>query len=150
MSAYPRPPQIPATDRWIHVSLATQVLVAYEGETPVFATLVSTGKEGHDSPTGVFQIQSKHVSTTMDDASMPDGAYSIEDVPWTMYFEGNFALHGAFWHNAFGQVRSHGCVNLAPADARWLFSWTTPTLPAAWHGVFADRHRPGTWVVITP
>ncbi len=150
VSAYPRPPQIPATDRWIHVSLATQVLVAYEGETPVFATLVSTGKEGHDSPTGVFQIQSKHVSTTMDDASMPDGAYSIEDVPWTMYFEGNFALHGAFWHNAFGQVRSHGCVNLAPADARWLFSWTTPTLPAAWHGVFADRHRPGTWVVITP
>jgi hypothetical protein len=149
VSAFPRPPQIRATDRWVHVTLSTQVLVAYEGDTPVFATLVSTGKEGHESPTGIFQIQSKHVSTTMDDAASPDGAYSIEDVPWTMYFEGNFALHGAFWHNSFGQVRSHGCVNLAPADARWLFSWSTPTLPASWHGVFADRHRPGTWVVIT-
>ena len=144
-----RPPQVRATDRWIHVTLSTQVLVAYEGDNPVFATLVSTGKEGHASPTGIFQIQSKHVSTTMDDSASADGAYSIEDVPWTMYFEGNFALHGAFWHNAFGQVRSHGCLNLAPADARWLFSWSTPTLPASWHGVFADRHRPGTWVVIT-
>jgi hypothetical protein len=145
-----RPAQVRATDRWIHVTLSTQVLVAYEGDEPVFATLVSTGKEGHASPTGLFQIQSKHVSTTMDDAASPDGAYSIEDVPWTMYFDRNFALHGAFWHNAFGQVRSHGCVNLAPADARWLFSWSTPTLPASWHGVFADRQRPGTWVLITP
>jgi lipoprotein-anchoring transpeptidase ErfK/SrfK len=145
----PRPGAVRRGDRWIHVRLSTQTLVAYEGDVPVFATLVSTGKEGFATPPGVYQIQSKHVSTTMDDDSSPDGAYSIEDVPWTMYFSGNLALHGAFWHNSFGQVRSHGCVNLAPADARWLFSWSTPALPASWHGVFADRSRPGTWVVIT-
>ncbi len=144
-----RPPGVPSTAKWVHVSLAQQSLVAYEGDTPVFVTLVSTGKEGHETPTGLFQIQSKHVSTTMDDEMSPDGAYSIEDVPWTMYFQGNFALHGAFWHSAFGTVHSHGCVNIAPADARWLFQWTTPGLPAAWHGVFADRRNQGTWVFIS-
>jgi hypothetical protein len=144
-----RPRGIPEGANWIHVRLSEQALVAYEGDTPVFATLVSTGKEGFETPTGLFQIQSKHVSTTMDggDAAV-DGEYSIEDVPWTMYFNGNFALHGAFWHDNFGRPRSHGCVNLSPADARWLFSWSTPTLPAAWHGIFADRRHPGTFVYV--
>ncbi|MEM9192612.1 MAG: L,D-transpeptidase family protein [Myxococcota bacterium] len=144
------PDGVPATAKWIHVDLARQSLVAYEGETPVYATLISSGKEGHETPTGLYRIQSKHVSTTMDDLAAEDGAYSIEDVPWTMYFYGNYALHGAFWHYTFGRPRSHGCVNLAPADARWLFHWSSPGLPAAWHGMFADgRERRGTFVFIT-
>ena len=145
-----RPNGVPPEARWIHVDLSEQVLVAYEGDRPVFATTVSTGREGFASPTGTFRIQSKHVSTTMDDLAAGPEAYSIEDVPWTMYFEGNFALHGAFWHNQFGRVRSHGCINLAPADARWLFQWSTPTLPASWHGVFSRRGDMGTYVVIEP
>lgn len=131
-----RPEGVGPTANWIHVDLSEQSLVAYEGDTPVFATLVSTGREGFETPTGLYRIQSKHVSTTMDNLD-GDTAYSIDDVPWTMYFHGNYALHGAFWHYTFGQVRSHGCINLAPADARWLFYWTTPTLPPAWHGVFS-------------
>lgn len=144
-----RPRSIPDTDRWIHVDLSSQTLVAYEGDRPVFATLVSSGREGFETPTGTFRIQSKHVSATMDDTSSPTEAYSIEDVPWTMYFEGSFALHAALWHDQFGRRRSHGCVNLAPADARWLFQWTSPTLPPGWHGVVASSRRPGTWVHIT-
>jgi hypothetical protein len=131
-----RPEGVGPTANWIHVDLSEQSLVAYEGDTPVFATLVSTGREGFETPTGLYRIQSKHVSTTMDNLD-GDTPYSIDDVPWTMYFHGNYALHGAFWHYTFGQVRSHGCINLAPADARWLFYWTTPALPAAWHGVFS-------------
>ncbi len=144
-----RPTQIPEGDRWIHVDLSEQTLVAYEGARAVFATLVSTGREGFATPTGTYRIQSKHVSTTMDDPDSPTEAYSIEDVPWTMYFEGSYALHAAFWHDNFGRVRSHGCVNLAPADARWLFEWTTPGLPPGWHGIIASSRTPGTWVHIT-
>jgi len=144
-----RPTQIPEADRWIHVDLSEQTLVAYEGDRAVFATLVSTGREGFATPTGTYRIQSKHVSTTMDDPDSPTEAYSIEDVPWTMYFEGSYALHAAFWHDGFGRVRSHGCVNLAPADARWLFEWTTPGLPPGWHGIIASARTPGTWVHIT-
>ena len=65
-----------------------------------------------------------------------------------MYFHGSYALHAAFWHDRFGRVRSHGCINLAPADARWLFGWTTPELPAGLHGVRALGANPGTYVFI--
>lgn len=146
----PRPRGVPEGAKWIHVDLSEQTLVAYEGDRPVFTTTVSSGREGHETPVGVFRIQSKHVSTTMDDLASGPEAYSIEDVPWTMYFQGNYALHGAFWHNQFGRVRSHGCVNLAPADARFLFGWSTPTLPASWHGVFATPANAGTYISVTP
>ena len=144
-----RPEDIEEGERWIHVRLSEQTVVAYEGDTPIFATTVSTGRAGFETPTGLFRVQSKHVSTTMDDLTNPDEAYLIEDVPWTMYFEGNYALHAAFWHDGFGRQRSHGCVNLAPADARWLFRWSGPELPASWHGTFATRNRRGSAVYVT-
>lgn len=145
-----RPPEVGPDERWIDVDLSSQTLVAYEGDEPVFATLVSTGRsaDGFDTPTGVFRIRTKHVSATMDDPDGGEEAYSIEDVPWTMYFHESYALHGAFWHNHFGRERSHGCINLSPADARWLFSWAGPELPPGWHGVRSSHERPGTAVVI--
>lgn len=140
-------------ERWVDVSLSKQMLIAYEGDRPVFVTLVSSGKKGtkeepFDTPTGRWRIRSKHVSYTMDGGSPTDGNYSIQDVPWTMFFEGSYALHGAFWHEGFGRVRSHGCVNLGPSDARWLFFWTTPYLPKGWHGVNAHDGSEGSTVVI--
>lgn len=140
-------------ERWIDVSLGAQMLVAYEGTRPVYVTLVSTGRKGtkedpYDTPTGRWRIYSKHVSTTMDGNSASDGNYSIQDVPWTMFFYGSYALHGAFWHRGFGAVRSHGCVNLGPSDARWLFQWTTPFLPDGWHGVNATDDSPGSTVIV--
>lgn len=143
-----RPALVPKNARLIHVRLAEQTLVAYEGERPVFATLVSSGKEGFETPTGLFRIHAKHVSTTMDGLAGEQDEYSIEDVPWTMYFQGSYALHAAFWHDKFGNTRSHGCVNLSPADARWLFEWATPTLPSGFHAAMATRDNPGTYVLI--
>ena len=70
-----------------------------------------------------------------------DGPYDIGEVPWVMYYHHSFAVHGAYWHDVFGNVRSHGCTNLAPADARWIFFWTEPRLPAGWHEMYA---REGT------
>ena len=103
----------------------TGAAVPDEGDRPVFATLVSSGRaaDGFGTPTGSFRIRTKHVSATMDD---PDGgaeAYSIEDVPWTMYFDGARALHGAYWRTRFGYPQSHGCVNLSTGDSHWLFNW---------------------------
>jgi hypothetical protein len=143
-----RPALVPRHARWIHVRLAEQTLVAYEGDRPVFATLVATGKEGFETPQGLFRVHGKHVSATMDGLAGSDEVYSIEDVPWTMYFQGSYALHAAFWHDKLGAVRSHGCVNLAPEDARWLFRWTTPALPSGFHGVIATSDNPGTFVFI--
>ncbi len=149
------PPDLAPNEKWIDVDITRQALVAYEGQTPVFATLISTGRRNaqdkeHDFPTpqGNFHIREKHVTTTMDGDVASDGPYSIEDVPWVMYFEGSYALHGAFWHDQFGHMRSHGCVNMAPDDARTLFAWSSPHLPDGWHGVIATEEKPGTRLVI--
>ncbi len=142
------PEDLSPGERWIDIDLSQQTLVAYEGASPVFATLVSTGRKDFDSPEGSFRIYGKHVSITMDDPEGGEEAYSIEDVPWTQYFEEGYALHAAFWHNGFGRVRSHGCVNLSPADARRLFFWTGPNLSAGYHGIVATRDNPGTRVVV--
>jgi hypothetical protein len=149
------PADLEPNAKWIDVDLTKQLLVAFEGDRPAFATLVSSGKRNandkdkdHPTPSGAFRIREKHVSATMDGDVAADGPYSIEDVPWVMYFEGSYALHGAFWHGNFGHMMSHGCVNLSPADARSLFGWTEPHLPDGWHGVFASDKQPGTRVVI--
>lgn len=137
---------------WVHVDISEQTLVLYEGPRPVFVTLVSSGLDGHDTPVGVFSIQKKLIADTMANLGPEagDDRYRIEDVPWTQYFDGSFALHAAFWHNGFGLRRSHGCVNLSPRDAHRVFSATWPEIPAGWHGVVArDTDVPVSRVVVT-
>ena len=148
----PLPAAARAGERWIDVDLASQTLVAYEGELPAFATLVSTGKgrEGTDTatPKGEFRIWVKLASANMDNLEAEDAAryYAIEDVPYVQYFAKGVGLHGAFWHRAFGHERSHGCVNLAPLDAQRLFAFTSPHLPAGWTAVLPTTIDPGTLV----
>ncbi|MCC6522199.1 MAG: L,D-transpeptidase, partial [Polyangiaceae bacterium] len=129
--------------KWIDVSLLHQRLVAYEGEKPVYATLVSTGaggigdpKKTHATVQGAFLVHTKHVSVTMDGDEAGD-EFDLRDVPFVQYFTQGYALHAAYWHDDFGRARSHGCVNLAPIDAAWLFGWTTPGVPEGWHAAMS-------------
>ncbi len=150
------PPEVGLEDAWIDVDLEHQTLVAYEGRRAVFATLVSTGRvrdpddplRDMRTPVGLFRLTSRHVTHTMDGDHAVDGPYSIEDVPYVMYFQLAYALHSAFWHDGFGRPRSHGCVNLSPLDARWMFQWAGPPLPQGWHGIYPTAEHPGTWVWI--
>ncbi len=145
-----RPPAWAAVGvKWIDVSITRQTLVAYEGTRAVYATLVSTGvggtgdpEETHATIQGAFKIYEKHVSVTMDGHEASD-AFDLRDVPFVQYFHKGFALHAAYWHDDFGHPHSHGCVNLAPADAAWLFQWTDPHLPPGWHGTLATTPREG-------
>ncbi len=149
------PTDLGPDEKWIDVNLSTQSLVAFEGQKPVYATIISSGRHNdkdpskdHRTKTGTFRIREKHIAATMDDDSASDGPYSIQDVPWIMYFHGGIALHGAFWHSNFGHERSHGCVNLEPYDAKNLFEWAGPRLPDGWHGVHATDANPGTRVIV--
>jgi hypothetical protein len=139
--------------RWIDVSINHQILVLWEGEQPVYATLVSTGKDGlgdpettMSTPLGTFTIQQKHVTHTMDSREA-DTEFELRDVPWVMYFKGSYALHGAYWHDDFGRERSHGCVNLSPIDARYVFEWSLPDVPAHWHGAYSGSSFGGGTIV---
>ena len=143
-------------ERWLDINVSTQTLVAYVGTKPVYATLVSSGKESkikekdHRTPRGEWRIREKHVATTMDGDGTAAGdlPYSIEDVPFVAYFERSYAVHGAFWHQNYGVNMSHGCVNLSPLDAKWVFFFTDPQLPAGWHGVWSTDKNPGSRVVV--
>jgi len=146
------PAELLPGERWIDVDIETQTLVAYEGERPVFATLVSTGKgrQGTEqaTPKGVHRIWIKLRSSDMDNLESEDAAryYAIQDVPWVMYFERGYGLHGTFWHRSFGNVRSHGCVNVSPLDAQRLFHWTSPRLPSGWTAALPSPYEAGTLV----
>jgi hypothetical protein len=140
------PPTGAAPDeKWFDVDLDDQVLVAYEGTRPVYATLVSTGKWQHETPVGVTRVVSKHETARMD-SDKPGELYSVADVPWTMYYDRSFALHTSYWHDGFGGVRSHGCVNLSPRDARILYHWSSPDVPPGWITVYGDADNPGSLV----
>ena len=141
--------------KWIDISIKQQSLIAYAGRTPVYATLISSGRAGlgdpdktESTPRGTFMIYQKEVASTMDGDEDKGDSYNLRDVPFVQYFHKGYALHGAYWHDDFGKVRSHGCVNLAPKDAAWLFEWTDPSVPAEWHGVL-NKER-GTVVHIHP
>jgi len=141
-----------ATERWIDVDLAQQTIVAYEGTRPVFASLVSTGrgpaKSDFATPVGAHRIWVKIFTTKMDNLQNEDVEkhYALEDVPWVQFFDKAVALHGVFWHRDFGHIHSHGCVNLAPIDARWLYAFTSPHLPIGWTAVYPTKAEPGTVV----
>ncbi|NOK35119.1 L,D-transpeptidase family protein [Corallococcus exercitus] len=133
--------------RWLDVDLEAQTLIAYEGDRPVYATLISSGKPGTDTPEGLFRIWVKFAEADMT-GRMGSASYRVATVPWTMFFEGDFALHTAYWHDRFGEPVSHGCINLAPKDARALYGWTTPEVPTGWSMAHATPDDPGTWVRI--
>lgn len=121
------PVQKPAeieTRKWISVDLHEQVVIAYEGTAPVFATLISSGMDEWPTHEGLFQIYARYTLTRMTGGYLRPDYYYLQDVPWTMYFDEDIGFHGAYWHDDFGSRRSHGCVNMALTDAHWLFKWS--------------------------
>ena len=127
--------------RSIVVSIADQMLRAYQGDELILETPVSTGLDPNSTEVGNFHVRIKRPSQTMSgftsstgevvgtgSESTPDTAglstYEVEDVPNVMYFDFDAeALHGAYWHNNFGNKMSHGCVNLPLDVADFLYQW---------------------------
>jgi hypothetical protein len=141
-------------EKWIDVNLTKQTIVLYEGTKPVYATLISSGEAGledheHSTATkrGIFRIHTKHMSSTMSSAEAGE-EFELREVPYVQYFDEGYAMHGAYWHDRFGIPKSHGCINLAPEDARRIFFWTEPQLPTAWHGVLLPLR--GTVLFVHP
>ncbi len=143
-----RPEGVGPTDKWIDVNRFEQTLAAYEGDRLVYATLVSSGLPQWDTDLGLFRIYMKVRQAKMSGRDGKPDYYFLEDVPWAMYFNKDMALHGAYWHDKFGFKHSHGCVNLPPADALWLWNWTTPDATDKSFVAVSDRknNTEGTWV----
>ena len=127
-------PEIPNELKRLEVRLSEQILIAYELNTPVFMSRVATGGKFRD---GNFSTQPGHYLTFhkrpsrhMAAGNLAAGGYDLPGVPWISYFtESGVSIHGTYWHNNYGKPRSHGCINMTPAAAKWIYRWTTPLVP---------------------
>ncbi len=144
--AAPRPSGVADDEIWIDVELEQQTLGLLVGDTPIFLTMIASGKHDHATPTGVFRIRSKMATSNMDSLPSDDEAYAVEGVPWAQFFHKRYGLHGTFWHNRFGRRTSHGCVNLSAKDAAFLFAVTSPDVLPGWSMAFHHEEERGTVV----
>lgn len=140
------PVRVYSGERRIDINLATQTLTCTEDSCtefmegvfryehlPVFTTLVSSGRSPFNTPTGNFAVYAKDVTTDMSGFGGTSEYYYVPNVPYVLWFNGNYSIHGAYWHNDFGNVRSHGCVNV-PVDAgAWIFNWAPVGTPVYVH-----------------
>jgi hypothetical protein len=117
-------PQGNTNCRWVDVNLTEQNLVVYENCQAVFATLVSSAKSPSITPEGTFTIFYREILLPLfsNDNVVAEPFY-LQDVPWLLFFYENWAIHGTYWHDHFGEAWSHGCINVSPYDARWLYQW---------------------------
>lgn len=144
-------PDVPFEEKKIVVDLATQSLTAYESERPVFMARISSGvrmsEGGFATPRGYYRTTFKRPCRHMVTQPSEFGSgFDLPGVPWVSYFTSDgIALHGAYWHNNFGVPSSHGCVNMTPKAAKWIYRWTVPTVPP---GEYFYSGMNGTQVVI--
>lgn len=141
--------------KWIDVSLANQTLTAYEGQKPIYATLISSGRDVLKDPTqsastarGTFRIRKKVVASALDPREV-HGDFDVNDAPWVMELDPGCTLTGMYWGDGLGEAQTFHAVALSPIDARRIFRWSEPELPEGWYGV-TDAMGEGTTVVVRP
>ena len=155
----PISPDVDPNDKRIDVNLNYQTLSCYEGPTEVYFCRIASGisydpetsqpSDKFATPVGNLLIHWKIISQNMTAGTFQSG-YSTPAVPWSTMISGDgVAIHGAFWHNAFGEKRSHGCINVSPEDAKWIFRWTTPFVSLTQSEVRISLPDHGTMVVTT-
>lgn len=139
-----RPEGVGPSEPWIDVDQREQVLVAHRGDVPVYAALISSSGS---TPRGTFRIYKKSLVQRLKSAFGGPKSWDLH-TPWVQYFAKHFAVHATYWHRSFGKRRSHGCVNMAPADAEWIWAFTSPDLPNGWIKVRDPERNSGTLIRI--
>jgi hypothetical protein len=125
-------PEVPDAMKHILVDTATQSVTAFEGDKAVLSARCSSGGKGTKTPLGEFRTYHKGstIHMTNDGAAGAGRGYDLPGVPWVSFFTSTgVSFHGTYWHNDYGTPRSHGCVNLLPEDAKFLYCWTRPVVP---------------------
>lgn len=130
----PISPDVPSENKRVEVRLDEQLLLAYENERTVFATRVSTGGKRlsgtYTTPVGNFITYHKRPTRHMANGDIASNGFDFPGVPWVLYItESGISFHGTYWHNDYGIPHSHGCINMTPQAAKWLYRWTMPSVP---------------------
>ena len=111
-------PDLAAEPRAILIVLDRQFLGAYEHGILVASYPVSSGRDGHETPTGRFRVTRKDADHHSSVYPEPDGGWPM---PWALRFHRSmYWIHGG---ELVGHPASHGCVRMFPEDAERLFAW---------------------------
>ena len=143
----PLAPNVHPSAKRIEVNISDQLVIAYEWERPVFMARVATGtalsNNRYLTPTGTHQTFQKRPSRHMAAGNLANPSFDLPGVPWNSYITQNgIAFHGTFWHNDFGKPRSHGCLNLTPKAAKWIYRWTIPVVQSNEQWVYKNYGTP--------
>ncbi len=130
----PLSPDVPNENKLVEVRLSDQLLLAYEKGQIVFATRLSTGVKrlsgNYTTPDGDYITFHKRPTRHMAAGDIASNGFDLPGVPWVLYItKGGISFHGTYWHNDYGRPHSHGCINMTPQAAKWLYRWTIPTVP---------------------
>ncbi|NPA93096.1 MAG: L,D-transpeptidase [Chloroflexi bacterium] len=143
----PLSPHVPPEEKRIRVDLTHQIVTAYEGGRAVYAAKTATGMGYFGTPVGEFRTFHKRPYRHMAAGNRAEPDYDLPGIPWVCYItENGISFHGTYWHNDFGKPRSHGCLNLSPTAAKWIYRWTLPVVP--FHEQYAYKKNGGTLVEI--
>ncbi len=123
--------QVPENEKHIEIHLDRQILLAFEWNVLVYAARVATGQKNFESPLGWFRTFHKRPTYHMTGGADQYSVFDLPGVPWDSYItDTGVAIHGTYWHNDFGHPHSHGCINMTPQDAKWIYRWSLPTVPS--------------------
>jgi lipoprotein-anchoring transpeptidase ErfK/SrfK len=103
-----------AFDVEVRVSKSRQTMYVYVDGYLEHEWLVSTGRDGYGTPSGVYH-------PTGFDANHRSAAYHYAPMPYSIFFHGGYAIHGSYDIDNLGSPASHGCIRLHPGDAAELF-----------------------------
>ena len=107
------------TYAWAHVEinidLASQTMTVHSGSGETFVWPISSGKAGHATPNGVFRPRALYVM-------VHSAKYGNAPMPHSIFFYGQYAIHGTTAVGNLGRPASHGCVRISPANAATLFA----------------------------
>jgi len=138
------PAKVETGEKWIDVDLSKKILTLFDYDKPIFATYISPGRAENPTQTGVYRIWYKLSSARMvGGPPLHKYKYDLKNIPWTMFYNYDYAIHGTYWHDKFGTQQSAGCTNMTQGDAKYIFDNTLPQLPQGEKGVFA-REKPNS------
>ena len=97
------------------IDVSRQTMTVSENGTVLYSWAVSTARSGYRTPRGTYSPTRMH-------KMWYSRRYDNSPMPHSIFFVGGYAIHGTDAVNALGSPASHGCVRLAPRNARTLFN----------------------------
>jgi len=141
------PPEVKTGDRWIDVDLTKKILTLFDYDKPVFATYIAPGRTENPTETGTFRVWYKLYKAEMRGGPpLHSYRYDLKNIPWVMFYNNDYAIHGTYWHDNFGTPQSAGCTNMTQGDAKYIFENTLPVIPDGRQSIFSKDAEPGTVV----